>query len=157
MNVQRYEVEGNSYAHPAGAWVEYHTVTALESEVARLQQVIRHANNSLYGTDGFFLSLNGGDPNPRHLSDGIENLKAISGERYMDVARLREAALKAIACADKDVGIAKLSDDDLHWLCPRCNAPGSCKPGCTRNALLGALDELSTALAPAAQKDGDRG
>jgi len=73
-----------------------------------------------------------------------------------DVARLREAARKVLECADKGIGIAKLSADDTHWLCPRCNAKGTCKPGCALNALLGALDELA-AIAPAARKEDERG
>jgi hypothetical protein len=64
--------------------------------------------------------------------------------------RLAEHAGKVLECADKGIGVARLSADDMHWLCPRCNAKGTCKPGCALNALLGALDELA-ALAPAAR------
>ena len=63
-----------------------------------------------------------------------------------NITRLVKAANAVLAAADKDVGIAKLSDNDMDWLCPKCSAAGPCKPNCTRNAMLAALDELAAAI-----------
>lgn len=48
---------------------------ALAAENAKLKEVITEANNSLYGSQGFFLSLDGGEPDKHHLSRGIEKIK----------------------------------------------------------------------------------
>lgn len=52
------------------------------------QRVIVEANNSLFGSQGFFLSVNGGPPNDDHLSRPIEGLKGL-------VHVMREAKEKA--------------------------------------------------------------
>lgn len=41
-----------------------------------MESVIIEANNSLFGSQGFFLSLDGGEANKYHLSRAIEELKA---------------------------------------------------------------------------------
>lgn len=39
-------------------------------------EVVTEANNSLYGSQGFFLSVNGGEPDKYHLALAIEKLKS---------------------------------------------------------------------------------
>ena len=89
--------------------------------------------------------------------DAIDNAwPAISAR----IKALEAAALNVSVAARKDVGVARLSKDELAWECPVCGAgegvhkDGSdrsepCKTGCTRNAMLAALDDLDAALARA--------
>ena len=44
--------------------------------------MIAWANNSLYGSHGFFLSLDGGPANEHHLDNGIEELKDIVRRKF---------------------------------------------------------------------------
>lgn len=73
-------------------------------------------------------------------------------ERERDALRVR--ARHVIVAADVDVGIARLSDDGLYWICPKCASPHGCTADCTRDALLKALDALAVvvALTPAARE-----
>lgn len=48
----------------------------LEAEFAQAREVIAEANNSLFGSQGYFLSLNGGKAEKYHLARPIEDLKA---------------------------------------------------------------------------------
>lgn len=57
-------------------------VTA-ERDEARL--LVTEANNSLYGSQGYFHSLNGGPFDKYHLATGIENLKASSRENWRKI------------------------------------------------------------------------
>jgi hypothetical protein len=59
---------------------------ALRSEVETLKKVIAWANNSLYGSHGFFLSDCGGEPNEHHLDNKIEYIKTYSRKTYADLA-----------------------------------------------------------------------
>lgn len=86
-------------------------------------------------------------PCDRLLAAAGSELAALVADRDA----LRIAARKVLKCAHVDVPAAKLSDDDLDWLCPKCNQK-ECAPDCTRNALLGALDELEIALSARAEK-----
>lgn len=54
----------------------------LERELAEAKAVIAWANNSLFGSHGFFLSLNGGPANEHHLDMPIEALKKDSRELH---------------------------------------------------------------------------
>lgn len=49
--------------------------TAQAKRVEELEAVVAEANNSLYGSQGAFLSLNGGPSEKYHLSRPIERLK----------------------------------------------------------------------------------
>mgnify|MGYP006921292195 CR=1 FL=1 len=51
-------------------------ITTLRKQLENAREVIIEANNSLYGSQGYFLSLNGGPPNKYHLAEGIEELKS---------------------------------------------------------------------------------
>lgn len=59
---------------------------ALRAEVETLKKVIAWANNSLYGSHGFFLSDCGGEPNEHHLDSKIEDIKTQSRKTYSDLA-----------------------------------------------------------------------
>jgi len=51
-------------------------IERLREELENAREVITEANNSLYGSQGYFLSLDGGPPNKYHLAEGIEKLKS---------------------------------------------------------------------------------
>lgn len=53
-----------------------------EAERDAARKVIAWANNSLYGSHGFFLSLDGGPANEHHLDNGIEELKDIVRRKF---------------------------------------------------------------------------
>ena len=53
-----------------------------EAERDEARKVIAWANNSLYGSHGFFLSLDGGPANEHHLDNGIEELKDIVRRKF---------------------------------------------------------------------------
>lgn len=53
------------------------------------KKAIEEANNSLYGSHGFFLSLNGGEPDKHHLARPIEDLKARANRLWRENERLR--------------------------------------------------------------------
>ncbi len=73
-------------------------LTRLRERNAELEKVIAWANNSLFGSHGFFLSINDGPDNEHHLDEAIENLKS-QGQNYFahilsleaTVMELREA------------------------------------------------------------------
>lgn len=60
------------------------------------ERAIAWANNSLYGSLGFFLSMNGGPADEHHLDRGIEDMKQYSNKQYHRILEL-EAALRQIA------------------------------------------------------------
>ena len=71
------------------------------------RQLVIEANNSLYGSQGYFHSLNGGEFDKYHLSRGIEDLKtsateAMSRSRYLEssLREIGEAELHSVARAD---------------------------------------------------------
>lgn len=88
-------------------------------------------------------------PSPEELTE----LRALVSR----VGELEGAAREVLAKADKSVSVARLSDDDLAWICPECHDPKAhysaeddappCRPDCTRSALLGALDAMDALLA----------
>jgi hypothetical protein len=51
-------------------------IQELEGALEQARQLVTEANNSLYGSQGYFHSLNGGPFDKHHLSRGIEDLKA---------------------------------------------------------------------------------
>lgn len=78
------------------------------SEIAEFEDakaVIAEANNSLYGSHGYFLSSNGGPADKYHLAKPIEKLKAYGNEQWRR-AEKAEALLSATAES-----------------CPRCGYP----------------------------------
>jgi ABC-type transporter Mla subunit MlaD len=62
-------------------------IEALEAALEEARQLVAEANNSLYGSQGYFHSMNGGPFNKWHLAEGIENLKTIARR---DAARIEE-------------------------------------------------------------------
>src|ERR1035441_5843436 len=71
----------------------------LEAELAAVKKVIAGANNSLFGSDGFFLSLNEGPPNEHHLAKPIEKLKAELFTKTLECERLSLALHHCLAGA----------------------------------------------------------
>lgn len=70
--------------------------TRIPDDVERAaREAIIEANNSLYGSQGFFLSSSGGEPDKYHLSRPIEDLKARANEQWRR-AEKAEAALSTI-------------------------------------------------------------
>jgi hypothetical protein len=73
-------------------------ISTLERELEEARALVTEANNSLYGSQGYFYSLNGGPFDKYHLSTGIENLKSACNSRWhaltaaeAKVARMGEA------------------------------------------------------------------
>jgi len=75
-----------------------------EREEARL--LVTEANNSLYGSQGYFHSLNGGPFDKCHLANGIENLKSLG--------RAWCAALK-LAAERLDVAASRVDRADTEF------------------------------------------
>lgn len=63
-----------------------------ESELAIAKKIIAWANNSLYGSHGFFLSLDGGEPNEHHLDSQIEIIKASANKACNKLTTVQEEA-----------------------------------------------------------------
>ena len=88
------------------------------------------------------------------LKEDAQRLRASGSHTYREVAMridamLEESAVSArsvLNAADADVGVARLSDDGLSWICPRCEEAVHCKPDCSRAALLLALDRLADSV-----------
>lgn len=85
------------------------TVIALRdarAERDEAREAIAWANNSLYGSHGFFLSTRGDTPNdPHHLDRPIEDMKARCNQQWQDLTAARtriaelEAALRELAAS----------------------------------------------------------
>lgn len=80
FSTDRFYYAGNVDAH----------IKQLEQTIAKLEKVIGWANNSLYGSHGFFLSTNGGEDNEHHLDSAIEKLKEQTREQYATIAAQRD-------------------------------------------------------------------
>jgi len=86
------------------------------------EAAIIEANNSLYGSQGFFLSVNGGEPDKYHLSRPIEELKARANREWrraealnLENAALREA-LESIRLYANDTLSGRVDGpDDRDW------------------------------------------
>lgn len=73
-------------------------IARLRGELDEAREAISWANNSLYGSLGYFLSLNGGAPDKYHLANGIEDRKrlaSLAGQR----AEAAESELQALRLA----------------------------------------------------------
>ncbi|PJN95866.1 hypothetical protein CNY89_05985 [Amaricoccus sp. HAR-UPW-R2A-40] len=75
-------------AHDASAQAA--TIATLTAERDEARALVAEANNSLYGSQNYFHSLNGGDFDKHHLSRGIEELKETS-KRWWRATRFAEA------------------------------------------------------------------
>jgi hypothetical protein len=75
-------------AHPRGSGPG---PSSLE-EFARAKAVITEANNSLFGSQGYFLSLNGGPADKHHLSRPIEELKRSTRQNWQMAEALKPLA-----------------------------------------------------------------
>ena len=62
-----------------------------DEQVRELERVIANANNSLFGSHGFFLSLNGGPNDEHHLDRATEALKSRVRAAERELANAREA------------------------------------------------------------------
>ena len=81
----------------------------VRGELAIYKTAVAWANNSLYGSQGDFLSLDGGPPHVHHLDFAIERLKA-SGNRNKHAAEAAESSL-ARARADAIEDAAKVAEN----------------------------------------------
>ena len=84
-NQQARDEDAARFRRPTAA--SYAALTSADAEQLRKERdearrLVTEANNSLYGSQGYFHSLNGADFDPYHLARGIEDLKR----------RLRESA-----------------------------------------------------------------
>jgi hypothetical protein len=68
-------------------------VGELERERDEARTLVTEANNSLYGSQGYFHSLNGGPFDKYHLANGIEKLKAHARSEWRRAEALALAAL----------------------------------------------------------------
>lgn len=75
-------------------------IEELEAENERLKKVIAWANNSLFGSQTFFLSTNSEEENEHHLDAAIEELKSSNGEKFRENERLKALTEKAWKQAD---------------------------------------------------------
>jgi hypothetical protein len=86
----------------------------IERERDEARQLVIEANNSLYGSQGYFHSLNGGPFDKYHLSRGIEKLKADNRHLYAagpQPAPTREQIARAWLyghCAARGFGFAEI-------------------------------------------------
>lgn len=64
-------------------------IEAIERERDEARGLVIEANNSLYGSQGYFHSLNGGPYDKYHLAKGIENLKSSCRTAEREVKELR--------------------------------------------------------------------
>ena len=73
--------------------------------------LVTEANNSLYGSQGYFHSLNGGAFDKYHLATGIENLKSYGRKEYRraEAAEARCSALEQ-ALEDEREACAKIAE-----------------------------------------------
>jgi len=60
-------------------------IEALEAERDEARLLVAEANNSLYGSQGYFHSLDGGPFNRYHLAGGIEKLKQTSNKHWHEL------------------------------------------------------------------------
>jgi hypothetical protein len=64
-------------------------------EFEEAKEVIAWANNSLYGSHGYFLSKSSGPPDPHHLDRPIEDLKKRYRKDYYKVAEIAKIVLRS--------------------------------------------------------------
>ena len=84
------------------------TPAVTESEA---RQMVIEANNSLYGSRGYFHSLDGGPFNKYHLAEGIEKLKADNNRLYGLVESLRASLT---SCRTSYCGYAITKPDEQY-------------------------------------------
>ena len=88
-------------------------ISTLERELEEARALVIEANNSLYGSQGYFYSLNGGPFDKYHLSTGIENLKSACNSRWHALtAAEAKAALMGEALKQARAYVLQAVDDD---------------------------------------------
>ena len=107
-------VEADSTAQTMGE------VGRLMKELSDAASVIMEANNSLYGSQGYFLSMNGGPPNKYHLADAVEKLKKQTRDDYA----ARGAAEARASAAEAEIARLKLRDQQLGYRAEAAEAIG---------------------------------
>ena len=78
----------------------------LRREVEEARGAIAWANNSLFGSHGFFLSLDGGEPDEHHLDRAIEDMKARNRAHFAQLSEARKGAF---------VEAAEMFDQNRSW------------------------------------------
>lgn len=97
-------------------------------EVAMMRAVITEANNSLYGSQGFFMSLSGEKPaHKHHLAEGIEELKTRSSKNWQGREMLREALTPSLETKQAYMGEFSIPfpmlDEDGGEVIAKVNVP----------------------------------
>lgn len=64
-------------------------IAALQAERDEARLLVAWANNSLYGSQGYFHSKNGGPFDEHHLDSAIEEIKALANKRWQEIAALQ--------------------------------------------------------------------
>lgn len=90
-------------------------VERLERERDEAREAIAWANNSLFGSQGFFLTTNGGENDKHHLDRAIERLKADArhADRERNKAERERDALRAALRAIRDELADQLPEGDI--------------------------------------------
>ena len=99
----------------------------LERERDEAQEAIAWANNSLFGSQGFFLATNGGENDLHHLDRAIERLKADAryADRERNKAEAERDALRATLRAIRDELADQLPEGDIsHAMAAANELPG---------------------------------
>jgi hypothetical protein len=113
-------LSGNFYAPPVireALEASSKTLETLSSELERVKGerdearlLVAEANNSLYGSQGYFHSLNGGPFDKYHLATGIEKVKANARSEWRRAERA-EASLGVAAKALEPFNMLLAADD----------------------------------------------
>lgn len=88
-------------------------IAELEKDRDEARALVAEANNSLYGSQGYFHSLNGGPFDKYHLANGIEELKSSSRRTHRAEARLSEAVKVLEPIRTVEMLSERASDEDI--------------------------------------------
>jgi hypothetical protein len=99
----------------------------VREELERCKTVVTDANNSLYGSQGFFLGMNGGF-DPRHLSKPIEGLKKQCRDEYAAAKALTADRDRLAAAVERVRGCERVDcvvdwENGLLFEEPQCDGP----------------------------------
>lgn len=90
--------------------VGHYVSEAVAARIATLERVIAWANNSLFGSHNFFLSLNGGEDNEHHLDTAIEKLKEQTRNYWSRIANLED---------ELDIANRQIAETGRAWTADR--------------------------------------
>lgn len=93
-------------------------IAELKRRLEEAQALVTEANNSLYGSQGYFHSLNGGPFDKYHLASGIETVKESSRKEW----RRAEAAESRATALSAELEIRRTSEQYAQRCCEKANA-----------------------------------